>query len=96
MSNRWLTLQDSLGRVLEQFTALQSFFAEKSHVVRQPDTQTQHNRLAAAFASKTLYAKVLFLRIAAELFLGFSVCFKGRSHFYMSFIMRSLHWCDEF
>lgn len=76
VSNRWLTLQDSLSRVQEQFMALQSFFSEKDVTVQRSDAQTQHNRLASAFSSKTLYAKILFLKNAAELFVGFQKLFQ--------------------
>lgn len=44
VSNRWLTLQDSLGRVLEQFTALQSFFCgeePRCAPTRCPDSAQQ-------------------------------------------------------
>lgn len=76
VSNRRLTLQDSLSRVQEQFHALCSFFLKDAAANRRSDAQTQHKRLALAFSSKSLYAKVLFLRNAAELFSGFQRLFQ--------------------
>lgn len=76
MSNRWLTLQESLSRVLEQFEALKSFFKEKDPKVQRSDAQSQHRRLAQAFSHKTLLAKLLFLRNAAELFIAFQNLFQ--------------------
>lgn len=76
VSNRWLTLQDSLCRVLEQFEALKSYFHKASMTKQRVDTQNLHSKLAAAFSKKDLYAKVLFLKNCAELFSRFQTLFQ--------------------
>lgn len=78
VSNRWLTLQDSLSRIQEQFPALHSCFLKDAAANRRSDAQSQPKRLASTFSSKSLYAKVLFLRNAAELFAGFQRLFQKR------------------
>ncbi|KAH8028389.1 hypothetical protein HPB51_016502 [Rhipicephalus microplus] len=75
VSNRWLTLQDSLSRIQEQFPAIRHYFLKDVAANRRFDAQTQHKRLASAFSSRTLYTKVLFLRNTAELFAGFQRLF---------------------
>ncbi|KAG0440021.1 hypothetical protein HPB47_016432 [Ixodes persulcatus] len=76
VSNRWLTLQDSLCRVLEQFEALKSYFHKASMTKQRVDTENLHSKLAAAFSKKDLYAKVLFLKNCAELFSRFQTLFQ--------------------
>lgn len=71
VSNRWLTLQESLGRLQEQFDAVRSYFQKVNKTGQRPASQNLHSKLTAAFSEKPLYAKVLFLKNCAELFTGF-------------------------
>lgn len=76
VSNRWLTLQESLGRILEQFDAIKDYFEKANKTGQRSATQSLHNKLAVAFSQKPLYAKVLFLKNCAELFTGFQKLFQ--------------------
>ncbi|KAH8027539.1 hypothetical protein HPB51_007089 [Rhipicephalus microplus] len=76
VSNRWLTLQDSLCRVEEQFEALRTYFFKGNSSRQRPDTQSLHNKLVSAFSEKQLLAKVLFLKNCAQLFSGFQLLFQ--------------------
>nr|XP_037272719.1 LOW QUALITY PROTEIN: uncharacterized protein LOC119164598 [Rhipicephalus microplus] len=76
VSNRWLTLQDSLCRVEEQFEALRTYFFKGNSSRQRPDTQSLHNKLVSAFSEKQLLAKVLFLKNCAQLFSGFQLFFQ--------------------
>ncbi|KAL3231572.1 hypothetical protein MRX96_023284 [Rhipicephalus microplus] len=76
VSNRWLTLQDSLCRVEEQFAALRTYFFKGNSSRQRPDTQSLHNKLVSAFSEKQLLAKVLFLKNCAQLFSGFQLLFQ--------------------
>ncbi|CAN8020786.1 unnamed protein product, partial [Ixodes persulcatus] len=74
VSNRWLTFQDSLERVLEQYKVLKAFF--HTDVETRPSSGTLQKRLAAALADKKTLAKMLFLRNTSELFTGFQSLFQ--------------------
>lgn len=76
VSNRWLTLQDSLCRVEEQFEALRTYFLKGPASRQRVDTQSLHNKLVGAFSEKQLRAKVLFLKNCAQLFTGFQTLFQ--------------------
>nr|XP_037276267.1 uncharacterized protein LOC119169257 [Rhipicephalus microplus] len=76
VSNRWLTLQDSLCRVEEQFEALRTYFFKGNSSRQRPDTQSLHNKLVSAFSEKQLLDKVLFLKNCAQLFSGFQLLFQ--------------------
>ncbi|KAH8042831.1 hypothetical protein HPB51_025883 [Rhipicephalus microplus] len=76
VSNRWLTLQDSLCRVEEQFEALRTYFFKGNSSRQRPDSQSLHNKLVSAFSEKQLLAKVLFLKNCAQIFSGFQLLFQ--------------------
>ncbi|XP_037528509.2 uncharacterized protein LOC119405746 [Rhipicephalus sanguineus] len=78
VSNRWLTLQESLCRILEQFDAIKNYFEKAKKTGQRSATQSLHNKLAVAFSQKPLYAKVLFLKNCAELFTGFQKLFQKK------------------
>lgn len=74
VSNRWLSFQDSLERVVEQYTALKAYF--HTDVDARPTSSALQKRLATALADKKMLAKMLFLRNTAELFAGFQALFQ--------------------
>nr|XP_054928845.1 uncharacterized protein LOC129385771 [Dermacentor andersoni] len=76
VSNRWLTLQDSLCRFEEQFEALCAYFLKGSTSKQRYDTRSLHNKLVSAFSEKQLLPKVLFLKNCAQLFSGFQLLFQ--------------------
>lgn len=78
VSNRWLTLQESLGRLQEQFDAVRFYFQKVNKTGQRPASQNLYSKLTAAFSEKPLYAKVLFLKNCAELFTGFQKLFQKK------------------
>lgn len=76
VSNRWLTLQESLNCVDEPLAPLKSFSKESDPKMQRSDAQSQHRRLALAFSDKALLAKMLFLKKAADLLVAFQNLFK--------------------
>lgn len=73
VNSRWLTLQSSLDRIIEQFSALQTFF--KKQTVSRTESE-RLSRLSAAFADHKLLAKMLFLRNVADIFNEFLTLFQ--------------------
>lgn len=73
VNSRWLTLQSSLDRIIEQFSALKAFFKKTTNSRTESE---RLNRLKAAFASNKLLSTMLFLRNVAEIFNRFLLLFQ--------------------
>lgn len=75
LSSRWLTLNESLYRFIEQFPALKAFFKRESKKFSTRESE-RWQRLCVAFSDKTVYAKALFLQNCSNLFSGFLLLFQ--------------------
>lgn len=73
LSSRWLTLGPALDRLIEQFPAIRSVVMSDSacRVGGQ-----LHQRLRKAFSDRTFYAKLLFMKNAADIFTDFFTLFQ--------------------
>ncbi|KAH8025584.1 hypothetical protein HPB51_010042 [Rhipicephalus microplus] len=79
VSNRWLTLQDSLCRVEEQFEALRTYFFKGNSSRQRPDTQSLHNKLVSAFLRNNFWPKCCSLRTVRSFSVDFSCSSKSKS-----------------
>lgn len=76
VSSRWLTLETSIARIIEQFTVLKEFFKNKTQ------SRCESNRLAnikQAFADKSLFPKLLFLQNVSKIFVRFLKMYQTES-----------------
>ena len=76
VNSRWLTLEMSTTRIIDQFPALQEYF--KKNTESQCDSQ-RLNRIKKAFNDKMLLAKLLFLQNVADVFTQFLVIFQAET-----------------
>lgn len=66
VDNRWLTLNLSIQRFIEQFSVLQEFFSGKKET--ETIEVSKFKKICEAFSSKTLLAKALFLKNISDIF----------------------------
>ncbi|XP_015907180.1 uncharacterized protein [Parasteatoda tepidariorum] len=74
VSSRWLTVEASVGRFIEQYDALKFFFIT-SPTGRQ---SARHQRILCALRDKSTYAKALFLQNVCPLFSKYLAIFQSQ------------------
>lgn len=70
VSSRWLTLNQSVSRFVEQLPVLKAFFDKEIKKFNTRETE-RWRRLSLTLADKTIHAKALFLQNSSDLFTGF-------------------------
>lgn len=63
VENRWLTINSSINRVIEQFDVLYKYFSTQSHV-----QSARAKKIAVFFSEQSLLSELLFLRNASAAF----------------------------
>lgn len=73
VNSRWLTLNSSVKRFIEQFEAVKAFF--KKDVISRGES-SRLKRIKCVLADKTVLAKAMFISNVSELFTGFLLLFQ--------------------